>query len=81
MYLFLSDTDPCKYVEKLLLGNLFENSMFKESYLMSKYSPISVNVSKNGSHIVITLTANNSESAVGLRIAVMETLLATSRKV
>lgn len=79
--MFLSDSDPCKYIEKLLLGNIFENSMFKESYLMSKYSPISVNVSKNNSHIVITLTSNNSESSVGLRIAVMETLLATSRKV
>ena len=77
----MPDSDPCKYIEKLLLGNMFQERTSKQSSLMSKSSPISVNVSKNGSHIVITLTANNSEALIGLRIAVMETLLTNYKKV
>ena len=60
---------------------MFQERTSKQSSLMSKSSPISVNVSKNGSHIVITLTANNSEALIGLRIAVMETLLTNYKKV
>lgn len=75
-----SDSDPCKYVENILFGNAHTSSTWKESYFKSKSSPISINVSKNDSHVVIMLTANSFHSLIRLRIAVLQILLAAYRK-